>query len=196
MTDEIIAYEKFNVEKAKFILANKNKFRKQMRKSCFADKNYDPFGLLQFYINKSKNGIIKVPYYRNNGQGRLQSKNSLSMQKLSREIRNTIADNFYIDIDMVNCHATILNFLCKYDFNFKCSFLNDYINRRDIILDELISINSSSNKEDMKQLIISIFNGKKNINLKKTEWLEGYINEIENLVEKFELKNHSNNKRI
>ncbi len=72
---------------------------------------------------------IKVKYIYNKKRplGRVYPVDSLGLCQARREIRHTLSDGIYVDIDMVNAHPVILNQL------FKCSYtmLNDYVNDRD-----------------------------------------------------------------
>ena len=73
--------------------------------------------LFRKYVAKSKKGSIKgtkkvnVSYKQNNNIGRYFACGSLSLQSLPREIRHTIANDYYYDIDISNCHPVLL---CQY----------------------------------------------------------------------------------
>ena len=47
------------------------------------------------------------------GDGRWFAKNMGSMQNMKRGIRHTICKGIWIDLDIVNCHPTLLLQLCK-----------------------------------------------------------------------------------
>ena len=57
------------------------------------------------------------------------------------------------DIDMVNAHPVILNYLCRKN-NVDCSILKNYIENRELILPSF-----SEDKKSVKELFLSILNG-------------------------------------
>ena len=70
--------------------------------------------LIKKYISKSRItkdfnlSKVKVSYKQNDSSGRLWAVGALSLQNVTREIRHTIANDFYIDVDIVNCHPTLI----------------------------------------------------------------------------------------
>ena len=52
---------------------------------------------------------------------------------MKKEIRNSIMPKNIKDIDMVNAHPIILNYLCKKN-NVDCNILKNYIENRELIL--------------------------------------------------------------
>ena len=57
------------------------------------------------------------------------------------------------DIDMVNAHPTILNYLCIKD-NVDCNILKNYIENREFILSSF-----GEDRKNIKELFLSILNG-------------------------------------
>ena len=57
------------------------------------------------------------------------------------------------DIDMVNAHPVILNYLCKKN-NVDCYILKNYIENRELILSSF-----SENRKSVKELFLTILNG-------------------------------------
>ena len=57
------------------------------------------------------------------------------------------------DIDMINCHPVILNYLCKKN-NVDCSILKNYIGNRELILSSF-----GEDRKIIKELFLSILNG-------------------------------------
>ena len=57
------------------------------------------------------------------------------------------------DIDMVNCHPTILNYICKKN-NVDCNILKNYIENRELILSSF-----GEDRKIIKELFLSILNG-------------------------------------
>ena len=58
------------------------------------------------------------------------------------------------DINMVNAHPVILNYLCKKN-NFECNILKNYIENRELILSSF-----GEDRKIVKELFLSILNGK------------------------------------
>jgi hypothetical protein len=156
--------ETFDADKLKYILDNKNDFqimfntikdsdsRKKYLESCFGS-NYDPWLMSEKYLMNSKNGIITVDYKQNGSIGRFHAVKGLSQQGMPLEIRHTIASNLYDDIDMKNCHPTILSHLC-FHRDIDTPYLNKYINKRDKYL-----LLVDSDRDFAKQIVLSILNG-------------------------------------
>ena len=57
------------------------------------------------------------------------------------------------DIDMINCHPVILNYLCKKN-NIECNILKNYIDNRELILSSF-----GEDRKIVKELFLSILNG-------------------------------------
>ena len=102
--------EKFDASKLNYILQNTEKF-----KVARTDDTYDPFLMPKKYLRQSTGGLIKVSYHQPGARnfGRFFADNSLSMQNMAREIRHSIASEFYDDLDIVNAHPIILQFLVR-----------------------------------------------------------------------------------
>ena len=147
--------ERFDQHKLNHILQNQDEFKKQMRPSCF-ENDYNPFTILNKYLMKSQNGTLKTKYKQNNGRGRFHAIKSLSLQSMPREIRHTLAREFYIDIDIVNAHPNILLHLCKQK-NMYPKILKKYCKSRDKMLEKF-----KVELDVAKTVILSMINGGKN----------------------------------
>ena len=140
-------------------------------------KNY----LENSIIYNENQNIIKVNYnQKNKNIGRFFAKGSLSLQSLPRQIRHTIAKEFYYDIDIVNCHPIILYQYCNKN-NIKTPKLKEYIDDRDKILNEIIEKNQIT-KEEAKKLILKITNGGEH-NQSKCLFIRDYYDEIKEIQE-------------
>ena len=125
----LVLHERFNSRILKTILDNWGQI------SLKNDLNDDIKYTLQKYFNRSLNGIQKVHYYTPSilKVGRKNALGSISLQNIKRTIRQTIAHEYYVDVDMVNAHPVILSYLCSTK-NVVCDKLNEYINNREQIL--------------------------------------------------------------
>ena len=73
---------------------------------------------------------------------------------LKKEIRNSIMPKNIKDIDMINCHPVILLNLCQKN-KVKCNLLKNYVENRDLILDSF-----GDNKKEVKELFLTVLNGR------------------------------------
>eukprot|EP00798_Chlamydomonas_sp_ICE-L_P026711 gene26711-biopygen4014 len=72
------------------------------------------YNLVERYIAAADGEVVTVKYSKQpHGHGRLFAKRGVSMQYIAREIRNAIAHPFYMDLDFVNCHPSLLSQKCQ-----------------------------------------------------------------------------------
>ena len=176
--------EKIDLDKLNFIVENEDKFKNLLREDkrikFMEGDNYNPssvFTMAKNYLLKAdKNGIIEVDYIQKRGVGRFCAIGSLSLQNITRQIRQTIAMDTYVDIDIKNCHPNLLLFICD-NLNIPCDILRKYCNNRD----DFFKKNKLS-KEQGKITFLSIINGGrkeyKNIENPTPELTEFFSNEI------------------
>ena len=138
---------------------------------------------------KLKNDHAIVSYsYTIPGFGRVYAKKPYcSMGSLPREIRGTLASDYYIDIDINNCHPVLLVQLCdKYKIN--CSSLRNYVNNRDEYLLRVMQ-EFQCTRDDAKVLFLELMYGgsykswASSIETDKSEpvWLLDIINNIKSV---------------
>ena len=128
----IILYEICDKEKLKYILEN-NDFNEEINN--LARNNYDSLdndGCKRFVYKQVCN---KNRYYGD----------SSCLTYLKIEIRDSILPKNVKDIDMVNCHPVILNYLCKNEID--CNILKNYIENRELILSSF-----AENRKSVKEL--------------------------------------------
>ena len=78
------------------------------------------------------------------------------IQNIPNNIRGFLCDGLTTDLDFKNCHPTILYYICI-KHKIKCSFLTEYITKRDEILDTL-STELNKSRDDIKLEIIKAIN--------------------------------------
>jgi hypothetical protein len=121
--------------------------------------NYVPAGEASEYetilekCNTNENlwpyGSYEVSYESHSlGFGRLIP-HGMCFIRMKRSIRQTIADNMYEDIDLVNCHPSLLENLCSM-FEIPIVYLKEYNQNRNSIL---------AGNKDLKQWYIKVLNG-------------------------------------
>ena len=174
-------YEKFDHNKLAFILNNleiiKEQYRPNARDSLSLDKYYE----------KSRNGnsgvgCLRVKYFQNckdSIRGRLQAFESLSGQNMVREVRHTIFNDYYIDMDMDNCHPVLTVWMCN-KLSIPCEFMAEYVKNREQHIKDVMSANQGLSRDDVKRLFLSINYGGKSIYdhiENKTDFLQSYKSE-------------------
>jgi hypothetical protein len=147
--------------------------------------------ILTNYRKKVVRNRAKIPYKQADYNfGRNFAVKGLSLGWQRAPTRHTLMKLAgYQDIDMVNCHATILQQLCKSN-GIACPQLDDYIDKRDIILAEVIEKYTVSRDQAKKLFIILLFYGsfdtwKKDEDLDEsiepTDYITAFSNEIQQI---------------
>lgn len=159
-------YEVFNKQALKYIINNKEDFRKLLTDGC--DPDYDPFEQVRRYLLSERNGRVKINYTYGKGRssGRVYSK--MGLQGMCKKLRHTIAGEFYQDIDIINCHPTILQHMCKRS-KIKADLLTHYNNNRDEVLRTI-----------SKKTVLEIIYGCSNDNI-NDPWLIEFYNEMKSV---------------
>ena len=123
--------ETIDTDKLNFIVSNRAIFEPLLREDKRFENidSYDPFLMAQKYLEKSRNGEVSVAYKQKKNVGRYYANKSMSLQCITRQIRQTIAEG-YIDIDIKNCHPNILKFVCD-NLGISCPILSKYCDNRD-----------------------------------------------------------------
>jgi hypothetical protein len=138
------------------------------------------------YIKNKK--IIKVNYKITQiGYGRVSVIGSLSLGSMKREIRHTLAKEYYVDIDIVNAHPNIIHQICIHN-NIQCKQLTKYINEREIILDDIMKEYNVLRDPAKDLFIILMYGGfyktwadNNNINKKENKFIREFHDEIQNI---------------
>ena len=134
-------------------------------------------------LKKNDTGYIEVNYKRLHSIGRTYS-NNVNIQGLKTKIRNTLFDNKYYDIDMVNAHPSFINHLTNIN-GFQNNFINKYFNNRDSIISDLKSLYPDIIKKELKILFIRLIYGgsynkwlkENNLNV-KSDFVIGFEKEV------------------
>ena len=146
------------------------------------DKKYENRGyenerhmLEQYSKGVNKSGYINVKYICNKKIGRRHPERSLSYCSMRREVRHTLCKNEYVDIDMKNCHPSILYNIIKLNKDkfqgISTKVFKKFVKDRDEYIKELIEKSGNIfNKDDIKKLNFrSMYNGS----------IEGWFKEME-----------------
>jgi len=109
------------------------------------------------YKKLIKKGFANVKYNKvknMDGWGRVNPCRALGLYNIRREIRQTLAKNNYVDIDMENAHPTILLQICQQN-NINCSYLKEYVKNREEYLKESMKF-YSTDRETVKKLFLRL----------------------------------------
>jgi hypothetical protein len=109
-------------------------------------------------------GHCGVRYYRSAKMpmGRIYPQ-TLSYCSMSKILRHTFSDNLYYDVDIVNCHPTILLYLAEKLNAVPSSyaFLKQYVENRSDVINEVIALNHryKVTSDEVKVWFLKLFNG-------------------------------------
>lgn len=141
-----------------------------------------------FESHKTGTADINYRFTKNLRSGRRFSITP-SLQSIPRKTRHTLCKGIYHDLDMKNAHPTILNHLSKL-YNIECPVLNQYVNDREIVFNEL----SSFSKDIVKVEMLTIINGG-NPTLCNYEIIQDFVSEMNTLRDVIMKKNPTLKKR-
>jgi hypothetical protein len=118
------------------------------------------------------NGQLKQEYKYAAGQsdGRLYVKHG-GIQSLQHVVRNYLCGEYYYDVDIVNCHPSILLYTCK-KHNIQTVCLNEYVDDREKIL--------SDNNLTKRDILIAMYSDNNKVK-KNNEWYNCFIYELKNI---------------
>lgn len=91
---------------------------------------------LKQYQDEHNNGVHDIKFRQKKEVGRLTPDGMKSVQGFKRDVRKALMNDKYIDIDMTNCHPTILQKIFHTN-NLPSPKLDDYITNRNTRLEEL-----------------------------------------------------------
>ncbi len=137
----------------------------------------------------SKNGKIEntYKYGKSNYDGRLYV-NGFGVQSLQNKIRNYICNDYYNELDISNCHPSLLVYLCE-ENNIYCDTFKNYVLNRKNLLEK-----HNLDKFDILKALNTDINKKK----KNNDFYNLLIGELESikksLKEKIELPKTDNKK--
>ncbi len=162
--NNIVCYEKIDKKQLlKLIYSNllKKDFNNPFCRKLFNNEKEQLFNYLE-KIND--NGFVPVSYNKTNDMnnwGRVFPQHSLGLHSIRRQLRHTLAKNYYIDIDIKNCHPEILYQLCLKN-GLTPKYLGKYVKNREkyvkMIEDTYLShIKDKNHKRDIaKRLYIRL----------------------------------------
>lgn len=184
--------ELFDYNKLAFILNNINDiedlYREDARNMVALDKYFANAELYKSKDHKGlRTGLLSCKYEQADTglYGRYQAIGSLSGQGMVREVRHTIFSDYYVDIDMDNCHPVITKWICG-NLDIKCDFLTEYIENRESIFNELMEMNAGKTREHFKKAFLKMSYGCGDNSYEKdfpnkSEFVSNFRSEIKNI---------------
>jgi len=191
-------YDKIDIKKFDYFLRNFKEIEPQLKKDVEDDRkkfkrhsNYN----YETALNNIKNNIVILPHLNNtpygyirteynkgeksNNKGRAYVNRFIGIQQIITPLRGLICNDIYDDIDIINCHPSILIQLFN-KYNIDSPNLIKYINNRTEILNK-VSNEEGCIETEAKQKILSIIYGSKKY---KGEYLKVLYYEIYNNINK------------
>ena len=172
----IILYEICDKEKLKYVLEN-NDFNEEVNTLA---RNY--------YDSLDNDGCKRIVYKQTCDKNRYYGDSSC-LTYLKKEIRNSIMPKNIKDIDMVNAHPVILNYLCKKN-NVDCDILKNYIENRELILSSF-----GEDRKIIKELFLTVLNGGFKDIYSDDKQTNNYLKLFENEIIKIQIYFYTNDKR-
>ena len=113
----IVLTERVDAAKLRYIVRNFDtvfKQRMRWREDRYKEgSDTAPRTLCNRYLARvSEGGVLRVEYFQRGGSGRFYARESVGLQGMAREIRQTVCRDYYDDLDIVNAHVAILAHLC------------------------------------------------------------------------------------
>ena len=153
--------EAVNVDKLEFIVRNIEQVYDHIVKD--EHRSEENGGFKDFFttmknllIQKKKSEIVVYGFGRNCNWGRVFAKTP-SLQPCWKPVRHCIADGQYYDLDLKNCHPTILYDLLE-KFEWKNNYMKEYIDDREGVL-KIIGEQENIGRDDSKKDILEMING-------------------------------------
>lgn len=160
-----------------------NSMYRSIRQENITDYNFK--SIKNYCKDTIKNNLIHETTYtypRGQSSGRMWG----STTGLFREIRGLLFDDVGLDIDMVNCHPTLLLYLCN-KYNIETQELDMYIKKRDKCLNQIMEL-ADCNRVDAKNLILKSINYEKKISVKSRKKKDNFVLNIDNEIKKIQNK--------
>lgn len=153
--------EKYDARKLMYVLTHPDEFAEIFSKASQSQE--DPLVVAAKYFANSTfdeygRGYKRVEYHRGReGKGRWIPTGSQSLAYITRGVRHIIANEFYTDIDCVNCHPVILKQLCAKN-GIAAPRLNEYIVNRNASLQTVMDA-TGCDRDMAKKVFLALING-------------------------------------
>ena len=123
-------------------------------------KPYTQYNMLRKYCSAMIANNYKIntvyKYSHNKTEGRIFVDNFLGLQRIWNKFKGVLCDGLNIDMDMINAHPCILQYICRQN-NIVCVCLDSYIANRAQLLSTLMD-DCKITKDEAKILFITALN--------------------------------------
>lgn len=163
-----ICKERFNVKKLLWI------YHSGQLDEGTKKRYQDLFPLINTNAELWPYGELQVHYFEHElGFGRIMPA-EFGLILMSRKVRQTICENLYADIDVVNCHPMIYWSFIKMDTYEEVNTFKYYLDHRDEVILDCMEFNNCS-RDEAKQWFLKVLNGGDGrIDLLCTPYMEKY----------------------
>ncbi len=174
--------EKANARKLKWCLDNYSTLTINTQRRDQNGDKIDALPLLKKYYKKMNinDNTLNVTYEQTDEQkGRYFASQSISLQNIVREVRHTIAEEFYHDIDISNAHPNFLSWYCHKN-GIACTEVDYFITNRLTYNTSLKETFKHDPEFDPKSFMLKLLNGggKKTDIVKCENIIKNFYNEI------------------
>jgi hypothetical protein len=186
-------YEKFDARKLWHIIKNAAQYVTQFGDSRSRGPE-ECVDIARKYLTNSTIGedgigLRRVEYTNSSFCKRWTPVGSLGMANITKKIRHSVLSNFYVDIDMVNCHPVILLHMCR-KMGVDAPKLAEYVEQRDAVFAKLgemfKTIDPTIGRDDIKRLILRVINGGvseyKRLQGEKCQWIREFKDECDKVI--------------
>lgn len=200
-------WEQFDAKKLGYILSRQDEHKDVLASSKRGSSKEIVDFCLKYLMGAriDDNGIghIEVEYYRSiKGRGRWLPTGSMSLATMTRSVRHIISDEYYVDIDCVNCHPTLLKHLAALE-GLKVPLIDEYVRDREKVFKQVMS-DLEITKEHAKTRILAVMNGDQyeNPRFMTCKWMMAFYAEMVMVGEFFkakyieEWKEHEKDRRL
>lgn len=177
--------ERIDTDKLAYLCSDAPEMRQYLPYDPY-DPTYDPLCIPRKILAKSRGGKIEVEYTQSSksapNTGRYYAVGSLGQQSMARQIRHTVAGEFYDDVDAVNAHPGFLETLCG-RFGILCPLLKEYNANRASYIDNIKKA-AECDRDTAKVVVLSLMNGGTAAYYKlkrRTDWLERFKDEVSSI---------------
>jgi len=171
-----------------------NSDKLQTEKYSFGEESVEYENEKEFLLKFKKvirNNKVKVTYkLGTSGYARVYANKCISLGCIRRAVRHTLAKDYYVDIDMENCHPNILYQLCKAN-GLKCDHLEAYCKNRSVYIQNIMD-DYQVDRDSAKTLFIILLycgsfetwaNNNNLINVQPSDLIKAYAEEMKGICQ-------------
>lgn len=179
--------EIYDSNKLAFILNDLSEVKKTYRPEARDDLCLETYYNASKFNHDSNLGFKNNKYTQKNNDLYTRMYGSITGQGMVREVRSTIFKDYYNDLDINNAHPVITKWICD-NIGLECIYISKYIENRENVFDELITLNPEYTRGKFKQIFLAImYGGVKDFNKLpvKNDFIINFKNEIQSIHNKF-----------